>query len=128
MHKSNQIELIYEDIYEAIRADVMVIGGPKAVGSELWPTMKVNEASTRLNNCLNRTRPEKLDPEEVLHIKRLARKKGSYSIVHFEADEIGITRAEPIDPEDEIANLQREFNQNVGALSQLAKRIEKLSK
>lgn len=52
----NQQPLFCEDIFEALRVDVMALGGAKKVGCLLWPELSADKAGEMLNNCLNRTR------------------------------------------------------------------------
>jgi len=121
-----QQALFYEDVYEALRVDIMALGGSKKVGSMLWPEKSIDKAAELLNNCLNRDRPEKFDLEQTLLIKRAAKEVGSYATLFFECDDAGFTRPHPIEPEDEAAKLQREFIGSVKRMEQLATRIEKL--
>ena len=66
-----QQPLFHEDIFEAIRTDIMASGGMKAVGLTLFPE-KGAKAGDYLSTGLNPVRPEKLDIEQVMVIKRLA--------------------------------------------------------
>lgn len=67
-----QDSLFHEDIYDALGTDIKHIGGAKKVGVMLWPEKSADKAGENLNNCLNRTRPEKLDPEQIMFIVREA--------------------------------------------------------
>jgi hypothetical protein len=122
-----QNPLFFEDIYEALRADVNACGGNKVVGLALWPKLSAQEAQVRMSNCLNRTRNEKFDVEEVLFIKRLARQKGSFITIAYEMQDVNMTMPQPIEPEDEKARLQREFISAVGVIKQIETRLAKLS-
>lgn len=122
-----QEALFHEDIYEALRTDILALGGFKKVGAMLWPEKTADKAGENLNNCLNRTRPEKLDGEQVLLIKRSAKQVGSFATVMFEMDDIGMTRPTPIEPEDEMAALQRQFIESQKSMSLMLKRMESLS-
>lgn len=121
-----QQSLFYEDIFEALRTDVMALGGSKRVGAMLWPEKTVDKAAELLSNCLNRDRAEKLDLEQTLLIKRAAKEVGSYATLFFECDDAGFTRPHPIEPEDEAAKLQREFIEAAKGMERLAGRIERL--
>lgn len=123
----HQESLIIDDIYDGLRADVQSLGGYKKVGLMLWPEMSADRAGERLANCLNRTRPEKLDPEQVLLIVREARKVLAHSTLAFICAEAGYTRPEPVEPEDEAAQLMREFNESRKAMEEIAKRLERLN-
>lgn len=103
-----QESLFHEDIYDAIKTAVMVLGGNKKVGADLWPKLLVNKAGEKLSNCLNPLRPEKLDLEEYLFIRKEARKQGCHAIAEYVSAETGY-KCEPVEPEDEKAKLQRDF-------------------
>lgn len=124
----NQAALFHEDVYEALRTDIMAAGGMKKVGHALRPKLSVNAAGEWLSSTLNRSRAEKLDPEDVLFIKAMARAAGSLAAVAYDSSHLNLTMPTPIEPEDERAQLQREFNKSVSDLGQLAARIERLSK
>jgi hypothetical protein len=123
----DQQALFHEDVYEALRTDIMACGGMKQVGAALYPEKLVDKASELLNNCLNITRPEKLSPEQVLFIKRLAKQHGSFAVVMFECDEIGLTHPAPIEPEDQKAILQREFIAAIDKLDRLKSQMGRLA-
>ncbi len=120
-----QNSLFHEDIYEALRTDVMASGGFKKVGSLLFPEKSADKAGELLSTCLNTTRPEKLDPQQVVMIKKLAKAQGSFAAVFYECDDIGLSHPTTIEPEDEKARLQREYIESVKALSALASKLEK---
>lgn len=103
-----QQPLFHEDIYEALKTVGQAYGKPKKIGALLWPEMNPEKAGERWANCLNRTRPEKLDPEQVLLVLKIGREIGCHSGMQFIADHCNY-RYETIEPEDEKARLQREF-------------------
>jgi len=121
-----QTPLFHEDIYAAIQTAVMALGGSKKVGAALWPDKPADKAGELLNNCINRTRPEKLDPEQVLYIAREARKAGCHAIADFTAADTGYKYI-PIEPEDEKAELQRQVVSASQVLSDVISRLERLS-
>src|SRR5579859_5558966 len=94
-----QIEFPYENIYDALRAAVQSAGGAKVVGHMLWPAKPVADAHRELLDALNRDRPRKLDPEEVLRVLRLARDAGFHAAKHFVDDHTGYVRGAPMDPQ-----------------------------
>lgn len=101
-----QHALFHDSILDAIAADVAAIGGVKKAAALLWPA--VSDAAGRLRACLSPEHAQKLDPEEVLRIKALARDVGSFATVAYESQALGY-RFEWTAPEDEQARLQREF-------------------
>ncbi|HEY1772467.1 MAG TPA: hypothetical protein VGH91_04665 [Gammaproteobacteria bacterium] len=121
-----QISLIHEDIYEAIRTDVMALGGTKKVGVMLWPEKSADKAGELLANCLNRTRSEKLDPEQVLFIVCEARRIGGYAIATFQNERANFKAPEPIEPEDERARLYRQVVGAAEIFKDAMARLERL--
>lgn len=121
-----QQALFHEDIYEALRTDVMALGGFKRVGAVLWPELAVDKAGERLNACMDRGRREKLDVEQLMLLARMSREIGSYATVFFMAEDAGFSRPTPIDPEDEKSRLQNEFVRAVDVQRGLLERLERL--
>lgn len=119
-----QLPLYHEDIYEAIRTAIQALGGAKKVGSTLWPDKSPDKAGELLNNCLNVTRNEKLDPEQVLFLSREAKKIGCHSIADYYAGDCGY-KLIPIEPKDEMAELQRQFIEASKTIQKLSHQIEK---
>ena len=120
----NQQKLWHEDIYEALGTDVQALGGNKVVGAKLWPEKSPDKAGEHLSNCLNRTRNEKLNPEQVIFIITEARKITSLASMTFISKTSNFKDPEPIEPESENARLQREFIQAAKVVEGIAKQIE----
>jgi hypothetical protein len=125
---SQQEQLFYEDIYDALRAAVQAAGGAKVVGPKLWPAKPVPEAQRALLDALNRDRERKLDPEEQLAVLRLARDAGFHGAIRFICEQLSYTTPQPIDPKDEIAELQRRFIEAAGDVRAMGERLERLTR
>lgn len=95
-----QQPLFVEDIYDALRHAIGALGGAKIVGHQLWPHMNPAKAGEKLNDCLNRDRPQKLDPEEIQMISRLAGQAGCHTVAHFQATDAGYSAPDWRTPED----------------------------
>lgn len=121
----NQEKLFHEDIYEALRTDVMALGGYKKVGLVLFPE-KADKAGDYLSTCLNTARNEKLDPAQTLLVKKMAAQVGSYATKTFENQECNLAPPERIEPEDELAKLQRMYIDSVETQKQITGRMERL--
>jgi hypothetical protein len=119
---THQAALFHDSIYDALGADVAAIGGIKKTAALLWPTN--SDAAGRLRACLSTEHPQKLDAEEILSIKRLAKDIGSFATVTYEAQILAF-KVEWIKPEDENARLQREFIEAVKLLDQISRRPQK---
>ena len=121
-----QLALYHEDIYEAIKTAVQALGGSKKVGSTLWPDKSPDKAGELLNNCLNTTRNEKLDPEQFIYLSNEAQKIGMHSIADFYSSACNY-KFIPVKPEDEKAELMKQFNQSVSLQNQIVKRLEAMN-
>lgn len=121
-----QPALFHESLNDALREVVLAIGGTKKVASLMRPEKTVDEAARWLNDCLNADRREKLDPDQMLFLLREGRKVGCHSAMGYISAESGYS-AQPIEPQDEIAELQRNFIESTKHLSRMAARIEQLS-
>ncbi len=116
-------EPYYEDIYDALRSLVQVLGGAKVVGCRLWPDKSADHACTKLNNCLDRSRPEKLDPEQMMWLLREGRKAGIDTGMNYLTADCGYQAPKPLSPQDEKAALMREFTASVAELKGLMAKL-----
>lgn len=124
MHEQTSL-FLYDSIYEALRDLVRAGGGAKLVGALLWPGKSVQEAQTRLLNCLDHNRPEKLSPEDLLVLLKIGRKAGCHVAMRFLLQECGYAEPVPAEPADEMAELQRRF---VGAVDEQRKMLERMER
>jgi hypothetical protein len=98
-----QVDLpFYESPEDALKAAVQELGGAKQVGAALWPDKTPDAARTRLLDCLNPARTERLDVTELMFVFRLARDAGCHGPFAWLAAEIGyearaVTKAEEVD-------------------------------
>lgn len=122
-----QQPLFCEDIYEALRTIGQAYGGSKKIGALLWNELPVAQAAQRWSDCLNRSRPEKLDPEQTLLVLKIGRQIGCHAGLAYIANHCGY-RAEPIEPEDERARLMREYIKAQESFAQLTKQWEQINK
>lgn len=120
----NQQQLFFETILDAIGADIAAAGGFKVVASKLWPTEPLATASARLRNSVNAEQPQKLCPDELLALKRLAYEVGSTATVDYEAQQLGYQTVW-VDPADEADQLRKEVRTLLENVSRKLDRIEK---
>jgi hypothetical protein len=123
---AEQAKLFYEDINDAIGTTVMALGGYKKVGYMLWPNMKIESAYARLKVCVAPNGDQKLDQEEVQTLIREGRKVGCHAIMQFLCDDASYESPKPKEPEDELAQLLREFNTTGKRLENVGERITQL--
>lgn len=114
-----------ESLNEALVACIKAAGGTKVVGPKLWPEKMVDAAQRQLLDCVNEDRPAKLSPEQFLLVLRLARAAGCHDGVDFLLNDLGYAPTQPIEPRDEVAELQRMFIESVRAQQEIAARIER---
>ena len=115
-----------DSINEALIDAVKALGGSKQVGPVLWPEKAPDAAQRLLLACLNDDRQERLSPEHVVFILRLARTKGHHGAFEFLASSLGYAPPVPIEPKDEIAELQRQFIKATEIQAQIVARMEQM--
>ena len=120
-----QSQMFIDSLADAIQEAVQQLGGAKKVGSELWPEKSIRDANNQLLNCLNPDHAQKLSLEQVDFIFGLARKEGAHVIPQYIAQKYGY-QITPIEPEDERAQLQREYIQAVEALQSITNRLDRV--
>lgn len=118
----------FEDLDDALREAVRQLGGHKKVGPVLRPELPMEQASNWLRDCLNTERREKLSPNQVLLIMRLAGQAGFHGLMGFMAFSAGYEAPRPVSPEDQEAALQRQFVEAVGALQDIQKQLQRVRK
>ena len=125
----DQSRLFSEDIYDALSDVVRALGGPKKVGTMLkGDAVSGEDAGRWVKDCLNRNRRERFDPNEIVFLLRKGREIGCHSAMNFLADEAGYERPKPLEPRDEMAELQRRYLEGVGEMKAIAERMERLTK
>lgn len=120
-----QIPLIIDTLNDAVR-DTARILGVKKIAKELWPAKGEEAAARYLNDCLNADREQKLSGEEMLLIARRGREIGCYLITSFINAETGFSPPQPIDPDDQKAELQRKFIERADSLMAMAATIKRI--
>lgn len=124
---NEQLPLLCDDVYEALSATVLAIGGFKKVGATLRPELPIDQAGRWLSDCCNSHRDHELKPTHLALIRRLAHEAGCHVLVTFEARDAGYADPIPLKPEDQIADLQRQFLTGADELKAMLARIEKLA-
>jgi hypothetical protein len=125
----DQPKLFSEDIYDALGDVVRALGGTKAVGKLLrGDAMPADEAGRWVKDCLNPNRRERFDPDQVLFLLKKGKGIGCHSAMHFLCDEAGYARPAPLDPKDELAQLQRQFIDAVHGVQAMGERLERLTR
>lgn len=116
-----------ESLNHALVECVKASGGSSIVGPKLWPEKPRDAAQRLLLDCLNEERPAKLSPEQVLLVLRLARAKGHHGGIAFILADLGYAPSAPIEPRDEVAELQRQFIEASEHIAESMARAEMLA-
>lgn len=116
----------FETTTEALIACVKAAGGSKVVGHKVWPDKTVDSAQRHLLNCLDDTRAERLTPDQVLLIARLARDKGCHAYAEHIAEALSYADQQPIEPKDDADELRRQFIEATGRLAEMVERIHQI--
>ena len=119
-----QLSLHHESITDALREVIQAAGGAKVVGAKMFPDMTIDHAAGRVRDCLNYDRRERFTPEQVLMLLRLGHQVGCHAAMSFMAREAGYSDPQPVEPEDEVARLQREYVEATKALLNMANKID----
>jgi hypothetical protein len=115
----------YESLNEALIDAVKALGGSKQVGYKLWPEKTVDAAQRHLLACLNEDKPERLTPDHLMMLLRLARAQGHHASLAYILDDLGYAPTMPVEPRDESAELQRQFMESVRMQALIVDRMEK---
>jgi len=112
-----------DSINSMLVACVKALGGSKKVASVMWPEKPINDAQKLLLSCLNDDRPEKLSPDQAFLIERMARDAGHHIAIEFRCKALSYSIPTPIEPEDEKAQLMRDFINAQNSLAEMLKKI-----
>jgi hypothetical protein len=102
---ATQKRLFFEDIWDAQKYLVGLLGGAKVIGPKLWPQKSAEAAANALRDALNPNRAEKLDMEQFMLLLRFGREAGHHDLMEYMAADLSYTQPVPIDPEDQAAAL-----------------------
>lgn len=123
-----QTPLFHEDLNAALTHLISALGGAKKVGSEMWPSITPPEkAGRKISDCLNDSHQQRFTFDDLMWLLRAGRAAGVHSAMAFLAEECGYDQPRPIEPVDEAAELQRQFNQSVKQQQEILRRMERIS-
>jgi hypothetical protein len=122
------MELFHETWADALREVIATCGGAKTVAGKLWPEKTPDAAHRLLLDCLNETRPERLDPDRLRLLLKLGREKGCHTGVNWLLRDLGYDDAKVVEPQDQRAALMRDYIEAAKAMQGIATRMEQLAK
>ena len=117
----------FESINDALRDVVNKLGGNKKVGPALRPELPIDQAAGWLRDCLNHDKREKLGPEQLMLILRMAREANLHAAMDFLAFDVGY-KATPVDAESQETALQNQFIAAVNSLTAIQSRLERVQR
>lgn len=120
---AENLTLWFDDIYAALRGFVSFSGGSKTIGPLVFPK-KGEKAASWLDDCLNPDRSAKLDPEELMHMLRLARERGFHELMRYIGDTADYDIS-PREPKDELASLYGSYVEAAKEIRRLSEKIER---
>lgn len=117
----------FEGPEDALRAAVQALGGAKQVGVMLWPDKSADAAARQLLDCLNHSRPEKLELTQIMRVFALAKDAGCNAPFAWFAGEVGydvkpVTKAEEI---DRLTSVVEQSSKNLSAALAALERIQR---
>lgn len=118
-----QLDLVHDDIWAALRGLVSACGGSKVVGVQIWPAKGVEKAANWLDDCLNADRQAKLCLEEFFELLRIGRQLGFHHAKWFVDDVTFYERSSPSNPAERKAKLQEDFIAAVNRVTSLKDEI-----
>lgn len=121
-----QESLFHETWADALRAVCEKCGGIKKVASQLRPNIGTDQAARLVSSWFNPDRPEKPDFDDIRAILRIGKQNGCHLGKHWLDDDLGYQRSQPIEPRDELAELQRDYISAAKNMQRIAERIERV--
>lgn len=121
----DELEL-FDNIYEALGAIVLALGGAKKVGKMLWPDETMERASQNVNDRLNSNRRELFSPQQVIFLLKKARDVNYHAGMRWISGECGYTGTRPADRDEQKADLQRQFVHAASILQNLGEQLKRM--
>lgn len=121
------MQLFHESWADALRELIATCGGAKQIAARLWPEKTPDAAHRLLLDCLNETRPERLDPERLALLLRIGREHNCHAGVNWLMRDLGYEDVRAVEPADEMATLMRDYIAAAKSMQVIGTRIENLS-
>lgn len=97
----------------------------KIVGHMLFPHKDPEEAGRYFADCLNPGRKETLDPQEFIWLMREAKRVGCHILHRFVCEEAEYQESNPVEPEDEVADLMTQAQALKREMLDITERLER---
>ncbi len=118
------MQLFHESWADALREVIATCGGAKQVAAKLWPEKTPDAAHRLLLDCLNETRPERLDPDRLRMVLRIGRDRNCHAAINWLMRDLGYDDVHIVEPADELATLMRDYIAAAKSMQGIAERIE----
>lgn len=118
------MQLFHESWADALREVIATCGGAKQVAAKLWPEKTPDAAHRLLLDCLNETRPERLDPDRLRMVLRIGRDRNCHAAINWLMRDLGYEDVSVLEPADEMATLMRDYIAAAKSMQGIAERIE----
>lgn len=115
-----------ETVEGALIECVKALGGSKQVGPMLWPEKDPVDSASLLRACLNHNRAERLTPDQVVLLARLARKRGCHAYMRWLANNLSYAEPAPVEPRDEADDLRRQVLEMGRTLQATLARLDRI--
>ena len=122
----DQPNLFFDDLNHALRDLIAALGGAKRVGSNLWPEKTLSAATSYLANCTDANRPEKLSLDQIMWLLKKGRQQDCHVAINYICAAAGYAPPQTREPEDEKAQLMREYVAAEKEQAERARRIQSL--
>lgn len=125
----NNALALFCDWNDALTGVVHALGGHKKVGVMLRPEWadKPLSAAQWLRDCLNPEKPERMNPDQVFLLLRLAREKDYHAAKHWMDSELGYEQGRPMSPTDQASQLHARAIDLVRELRSITEHLERLT-
>lgn len=124
-----QVDLpFFEGPEDALRSAVEHLGGAKQVGAMLWGAKSPDAARTRLLDCLNPSRTERLDLSEAMAILKAAKEKGHHAPFAWICGEIGYEAPRALTSQAEVDRLTTVIDTATRMMATALPQLERLQR
>lgn len=122
----NQQVLWHETPEEALRALIDALGGPKVVGGFLFPEKTLEDARRLVLKWCDPDRIEKPGLDHLVLMLKKGRERDCHVFAAFLLSQAGYDDPRPVEPRDEMAELQRAYVNAARDIKRIAERIERV--
>lgn len=122
----SSIPLVFESTHDMLRYMVSALGGAKVVGAALRPELKPESAARWLLDCCNADRSERLSPDHLIRLLRIARENGVHDGIGYLATEIGYETPKPRSIEAERDEVRQQISVGLRFLQANMAKLESL--